>query len=351
MNETSSNPTTFNPDKAARLRSQAIDAFQARGRSLARTMFAWLLVCLIFAVIEIWLFFKTTDVHSWILFAVLFLVMFESSVLIKLWYWVVNSKLGILREVKLLRMDLAAQRGSMDALEELARGELPSARMPDLSLRERMIWKTATILVATAMAVIIATSFGNAPYILTALSTSELRGRIALNADGTANGRMEWEMQNRSFSPLAEFPLSNGGSVSEITIIPAADSPYTDGFGRKLAVRREPAGVNHQDVIHFAEPVSPFARFTLVCPWPGPVATHEGDVWTVKESLGPSTPRVRYDHTLVLPSGAEVVSAEPAPKERRVQDGLTVLHFVAEPKAGQQWSYVVKYRLAGSSSR
>ena len=58
--------------------------------------------------------------RSWITWSVLFILAFETTVLIKLWYWVVNTKLAVVREVKLLRMDLALHKGSEAVLEEIA---------------------------------------------------------------------------------------------------------------------------------------------------------------------------------------------------------------------------------------
>jgi len=338
----------FDSGKAARLRTQAVDAFQAQARKIARYMYAWLLVCILFAALCMQLFFRSTDVQSWILYAVVFLVMFESTVLVKLWYWVVNSKLGILREVKLLRLDLAAQKGSMDALEEMARVEEPF-RPKCLSKWESRAWRAAIIAGALLIGVIIGTR-GQGGCILRAPSIHDIRGTVTLNADGMGQGQGEWEMQNRGFAPLTEFPLCNGGAVTETKLIPASESPYTDGLGRKLAVRREPAGVNHRDVIQFVEPVAPLARFTLRFPGPGQVyATREGDVWTVKQTLGPSSIRTRYNYTIMLPAGADIVSAEPTPKDQVQQDGKWVLHLEAAAKGGAQWSYTVRYRLPEQS--
>jgi hypothetical protein len=357
MNETQSNSAAqhpaggFDPEKAARLRSQTLDKFQAKGRTVERYLCAWLLICLAFAAIVLWMFFKSSNVQSWILFGVLFLVMFESTVLLKLWYWVVNSKLATLREIKLLRMDLAVQKGSMDALEELARTEPPGVLAWVLSRLERVIWRTAIIFLASLIAVIIATS-GNLCYLFTASRADEVRTSITLNADGAGDERTEWEMQNRSLATLTEFPLYNGGSVTETKMIPATESPYTDGFGRKLAVRREPAGPNHRDVIQFVEPVPPFARFTLkfsvLSPWQTH-ATREGDVWTLKETLGPSSLRRHYSYTIALPPAVEIVAADPEPGSQEVRDGNRILHFEAESGAGQKWSYAVKYRFLVSS--
>src|SRR5512133_1614310 len=102
MNETPPNSAGrqsapgFDPERASRLRAQALHLFQGQSRKISRHMLVWLLVSMVFACLAMILFAISTDVKSWILYGVLFLVMIESTILIKLWYWVVNSKLAVL---------------------------------------------------------------------------------------------------------------------------------------------------------------------------------------------------------------------------------------------------------------
>jgi hypothetical protein len=152
MNDTSNLPNTphvpgFDPEKAARLRSQALDTFQSKNRLILRMTWAYLVLCLWLAYAIIRLFFASTDTQSWILYGVLFLVMIEATILIRLWYWIANSKLATLREIKLLRMDLALQKGSMETLEEVARVESP-LRSFGVSKAEHYAWRAATIVAA-----------------------------------------------------------------------------------------------------------------------------------------------------------------------------------------------------------
>jgi hypothetical protein len=354
MNETQSNSAGrqpaggFDPERASRLRAQALETFQGQSRKITRYLYVWLLICLAFACLAMVLFAASTDVKSCILYGVLFLVMIESTILIKLWYWVVNTKLAVLRQVKLLRMDLALQKGSMEALEELAALESP-VQPAGISKWERWGWRVVTIVFALVMGAAIASSQGNLRFVASALSVNDFRNTLDLAADGSARQQIEWEMQNRSLAPLSEFPLSNGGSVAQTTLIPAAESPYADGLDRKLALRREPAGPNHRDVIQFVEPVAPFARFTLKSSWPWQArATREGDVWTLTDTLGPSSVRVRYVQTVLLPPGAEVVSVNPPATEQRDQGERVLLRMESKPGAGQQWKWTVQYRLGDS---
>jgi uncharacterized protein (DUF58 family) len=51
-----------------------------------------------------------TSTQMMIWSAIMFMVAFESTILIKLWYWVMTSKLSVLRELKQLELQLAGQR-------------------------------------------------------------------------------------------------------------------------------------------------------------------------------------------------------------------------------------------------
>ena len=51
-----------------------------------------------------------TSTQMMIWCAILFIVAFESTILIKLWYWIMTSKISVLRELKQLELRLAGQR-------------------------------------------------------------------------------------------------------------------------------------------------------------------------------------------------------------------------------------------------
>jgi hypothetical protein len=50
----------------------------------------------------------TKGMLSWMLF---FMIGFNSTILMKLWYWVVNTKLGVLKEIKQLQLQITDQPG------------------------------------------------------------------------------------------------------------------------------------------------------------------------------------------------------------------------------------------------
>ncbi|MDD5328227.1 MAG: hypothetical protein PHY02_10530 [Phycisphaerae bacterium] len=54
---------------------------------------------------------SATDTRGMFLWLILFMIGFNSTILMKLWYWVVNTKLSILKEIKELQLQIADQAG------------------------------------------------------------------------------------------------------------------------------------------------------------------------------------------------------------------------------------------------
>jgi hypothetical protein len=56
----------------------------------------------------------TKGMLSWVIF---FMIGFNSTILMKLWYWVVDTKINVLKEVKQLQLQIAEQAGKNPPLE------------------------------------------------------------------------------------------------------------------------------------------------------------------------------------------------------------------------------------------
>jgi hypothetical protein len=110
----------FNPVRADGIRTQALAAFESKQRKILRISGTYLVVLLAIAWGCLRMFNRATDVQSWVFYGIIFLVMVESTVLMKLWFWVLHSKLDVQRELRTLRMDLAIQKSSEAAVQEAA---------------------------------------------------------------------------------------------------------------------------------------------------------------------------------------------------------------------------------------
>jgi hypothetical protein len=154
-----------------------------------------------------------------------------------------------------------------------------------------------------------------------------------------------YELVNSTSRSLNTFTVYSGGTIPSAVQISPAQSAWSDGQDRKLAVRREPDpnGPNYRDVIQLLDAVSPGQRFTLKTSFTWS-AHEENGVWVFKLDQNWGYRRNFYRQTVMLPPGAELISAEPAPVGREQRDGAVVLRFEGERGAGAKWAPVVKYR-------
>jgi len=95
------------PAELSALNDNIVKAFARKQRAFHRLMAIYLVVlCLmIFALMA--LFMDTSDLKMCLLFAVVIVILFEGTVLMKLWFWVMHSKIATLREIKLLQLAVA----------------------------------------------------------------------------------------------------------------------------------------------------------------------------------------------------------------------------------------------------
>jgi hypothetical protein len=327
----------FNGDRAAQMRAQVVDFFRARSRKIERRLCVWLVLILAAACKITSLFFAATETQTMIWMAVLLLVMIESTILMKLWYWIVSTRLGTQRELRLLRLDLALRNDTLDTTE-LASVESPT-KPQGLSKWERAAWKVAILILG------IGVGLGGFRFLNFFSKTPPVfQNVIRLDANGVGQDAVRWTRQNKTVGPMKEVPLYDGGAISGTEFIPASDSPYRDSQGRSLAIRREPAGQNHRNVIQLISPVPPADMADIF--WTREVKAHrEDDLWVL--TLGPGN---SYHTTLELPPGAELVSVEPRENSRKMEDGRLSLTFIASTPPDKLVSYTIKYRLPQATS-
>jgi hypothetical protein len=266
--------------------------------------------------------------------------MFESTILLKLWYWVASNRLSTQRELRLLRFDLAAGHGSPRGVEDLSQLESP-LRPAGLSRWERVAWMAAIVILALGIA------SGGDLRVLRLLGSGgpPFQDVITLQADGNGEQATCWTVRNNSLAVMREIPwLYDGGSIEKTEFVSASESPYRDAKGRTLAFRREPAGLNHRNVIQLIDPV-PGTRDVQIFWTTKAQAIREGDVWIYK--LGPGN---SFNTTVELPTGAQIVSVEPPENSRGVRGDRTTLEFEVSTSPDKLVSYQIKYRLPTPAS-
>jgi hypothetical protein len=60
---------------------------------------------------------SATDTRGMLLWVIFFMIGFDSTILMKLWYWVVSSKIKVLEEIKQLQLQIAEQAGKKPPAE------------------------------------------------------------------------------------------------------------------------------------------------------------------------------------------------------------------------------------------
>ena len=331
----------FDAHRAADLRAQALDTFKSQMIKIERLLNGWLIFMLLITFLAALMFFRSTDTQSWIMYGVLFLIGFNSTILLKLWYWILNNKIGVLREIKLLRLDLAAHHGALDTLERIVQVE-PQTRPPGLSKKERWIWRS--LILAVGIAIGVSPQLRNLSLLFHGSRMTSQR-TVSLKTDGT--GRMEtiYSLQNPRRKPIREITIYSGGTVSRIQHVPAKESAYRDRAGRQLAYRVEPAGQNKRHVIRFIDPVLAYEHFTLTSATEVK-ASRDGETWTFSISQNWGYQKNHYTDTLILPPEAQVVSTKPVPESHTKETDRLHLKFTATLGENERWQYEIKYHLA-----
>jgi hypothetical protein len=153
-----------------------------------------------------------------------------------------------------------------------------------------------------------------------------------------------YTLMNTASMPLRTWTVYSGGSIAKPYAVAPADSPVSDGKGRKLAIQVNPAGANHQNVIQLAEPVAPGERFTLV--WrESENATPQGGVWRFMMEQDWGYKENHYLDRVLLPPGSRFLSASPEPARIEERNGRTALILMKTLGANGRWEYVIQYAL------
>ena len=95
----------YDPNAGQQSAAAVVEAFDGRLRKVERITWAYLSVASMLMVFAVERFIVVTSTKSVVGYGLLGLVAFEATILMKLWYWVVNNKLSVLRELKILRVE------------------------------------------------------------------------------------------------------------------------------------------------------------------------------------------------------------------------------------------------------
>ena len=97
----------YNGRKADALKQEQIGKLDRKLRLATRLTYATLAACVAFGVFSYFQFSRAAEVRSMIGYAVLMLIMYESTVLMKLWYWIVHTRVNVQKDLKEVQLQFA----------------------------------------------------------------------------------------------------------------------------------------------------------------------------------------------------------------------------------------------------
>jgi len=111
----------FDAGKAETLRKEIVQMFEGKLKKVKLLTWAFLLIDgiiiaggIIGLLVNLLI---TKNTNAMIISAVVVLIAHEGTVLIKLWYWVLNTKYGVLKELKQLQLQIAELKGKTPPAE------------------------------------------------------------------------------------------------------------------------------------------------------------------------------------------------------------------------------------------
>lgn len=324
----------FDAAKADCDAAEANSYFDSQLRRDARIMF-WCRFIIVTAVLEFAFvgFVLTFSTKAMIGFAVVLVATVVLIGVFSIQYAVTNTKLNLLREIKLLRLEhlgLPTDR-TIAAARKASLARPPMWRV--LSLRENSVWLAALILVA------VVSGYSTARLMAWGTTMTD-ESHVTLSPDGSTSAVNKVSYCHQGLLPLTTASLWTGDG-------PYAITRWLDGQGRELPISVSTSGGNRRYTVQFAEPIMPGDRVNYTTTTESAnVATKDGETWTYRggQKWGGKGQKF-FLETVRLPQGAEIVSVEPQPAQQSVQDGLPTVRFQAVVDQDHELAYTIQYRL------
>lgn len=321
----------FDAEKSRSALHETLNGYKSTMKKIEWIVFVYLAATVAIALFAVSRFTSPgVGMKEMIAYAVLFIFAIETQVLMKLWYWVMNVKISILKELKLQRLDRLGE-PIADENEE----KILSSATAGSSKKAR--WLRSAGLVAVAIiTVLIFPLDGNfdSPQGL----PMECERVVTINADGSGSSDTRYSFPNDGAFPLESFSMFSD--------LGAWEGEYEDFSGRQISFTVKPEGTGQRTTLDLPEAIMPGERLFLKCSMKtGAIATKEDDIWTFWDGQSWSYASSRYDYKVILPQGAEVVSVEPEPWRESEENGAEVLFFKAERRNGGHFGLEVQYRL------
>ncbi|MHB8900785.1 MAG: DUF6768 family protein [Thermoguttaceae bacterium] len=314
------------------LREGASADYSARLRWAERIYWSYAIVCVAIGVSALNYFTLSFDTKTLVGCAVLMLVVYETTVLLKLWFATATMKMSVLKDVKLLRLEVARLATAV-GVESPAEPPVKYEPLRGAPPWERRLWLAAVVLVAMI------TSSGSIHWLTTGRDRLTDDTLVTLADDGTATSVTEMAHTYNSVYQPKDFPYF-APKDWKIRFVDA------EGHDMPVAVTPEKTHNRHQVTLTDGIYKDGKMRYTRISEAPHSATLADG-VWTFKNDVMYSKAQNQFNVTVCLPSGAELVSAEPEPTLQFDQDGRNAVRFQGSRSRNERFAYSVKYKLPG----
>ena len=109
----------------ALLNRRIVATYVRKQKGFFRLMTAYLGAMTLLMLVLFAMFHATTDLKQCLLLGIIILILFEGTVLMKLWYWTLHGKIAMLREIKLLQLAIAELKTPQSAAQAEAAASFP----------------------------------------------------------------------------------------------------------------------------------------------------------------------------------------------------------------------------------
>jgi hypothetical protein len=324
----------YDLEKAEELRTKMVGTFEAKMCEVERYLWVYMCLCCWLVVFTMFHFMQSLSTKALLFSGILIFVFFETTILMKLWYWIMNNKISVLKAIKQIELGGAAADN-----DGRVKGPLTG-----LSHRERNVWWIVLIaggaLVGAVKGSEISGTFDL--WDLDAGGTLSSDGCITLAPDGSGSEATEMSFVFQGI--LARRGFNFHAPVS-------TKIHFRDGRGGEMPFTTSPQNGHVRYRVRLSRPIMPGRRFSYTrlsdCP---NSATKVDHVWTYSSDVGYGYDTNEFSQNVVLPKGAEIISANPWPISTFTLQGKPTVRFKATRGRNDPFKYTVQYRLAEQES-
>lgn len=325
---------SFDPSKEEELKARLLSVFERKRKKILLYLTVWVVIGLGLMFWGAHVLGTSNQVKLMLAGLALILIGYESTVLIKLWYWTVHMRINTAEDLKKLQLLMAG--GSLAAEEEM-KSSVPSAqgRRPFLDRLSYKGWAWVASVVVVCAAVVGAEIFLDP--LLSPGSQSRSDSHMTFFEDGSMRVTARSVWIHYGATPMETFDNQTENAPDEVT--------WRDGHGQVIPYER----VHREDGYHYTlrlpTPVFKGERFELrsSATWKD-IVERKGES-CVFYNYKTWSRRTRVRETIALPPGAALESVSPKPRRQWRREGRTLLLFEGVRKRGEREELRITYRV------